>query len=224
MSETAGEKTEEATFKRRREAREKGTVAKSIDLTGALSLLVASALIPGVVQNAGAAIWTSLQKSAMIPTQNLTAASVTSGTFSLGLPVAMALIPLLLTICCVGVASQFAQVGFVLSGQSMTPSLDKINPLQGFKRLFSARAAMEGAKAFAKMLIFGWVAYSAVSGDWVKLTTLSALTPAQSATLVGGLLHSILMRIAMVWLTIAGVDYFFQRKSIDKSLRMTKQE
>ncbi|MFX8984309.1 EscU/YscU/HrcU family type III secretion system export apparatus switch protein, partial [Acinetobacter baumannii] len=46
----------------------------------------------------------------------------------------------------------------------------------------------------------------------------------QSSAVVGGMLHSVLLRVSMVWLVIAGADYFFQRKSVDKQLRMTKQE
>ncbi|MFX7098618.1 EscU/YscU/HrcU family type III secretion system export apparatus switch protein, partial [Acinetobacter baumannii] len=93
-----------------------------------------------------------------------------------------------------------------------------VNPLQGFKRVFSSRALMEGAKATAKLIVFGWVAYSAVNSEWGRVSTLSTLTPAQSSAVVGGMLHSVLLRVSMVWLVIAGADYFFQRKSVDKQL------
>lgn len=224
MAESAGEKTEEPTQKRRKEAREKGTVAKSVELTGALSLLVASALLPGVVQGIGAGIWTTFHKAAGATPSLMSPQAVTMSTFGLAMPVAMAMMPLLLTVCGVGVASQFAQVGFVISGESMKPNFDKVNPLQGFKRVFSSRALMEGAKALAKMTVFGWVAYSAVNGEWGRVSALSWMTPAQSSAMVGSILHSVLLRVSMVWVVIAGADYFFQRKSIDKQLRMTKQE
>lgn len=224
MAESAGEKTEEPTQKRRKEAREKGTVAKSVELSGALTLLVASALLPGVVQGIGAGIWSAFHKAAVSAPSLMSPQSVTLSTFGLALPVVLAMMPLLVTICGVGVASQFAQVGFVLSGEAMKPNFDKVNPLQGFKRVFSSRALMEGAKALAKMTVFGWVAYSAMNGEWARVSSLSWLTTAQSSAVVGSILHSVLLRVSMVWLVIAGADYFFQRKSIDKQLRMTKQE
>ncbi|MFX8036092.1 hypothetical protein ABTK80_21060, partial [Acinetobacter baumannii] len=86
---------------------EKGTVAKSVELSGALTLLVASALLPGVVQGLGAGIWTAFHKAAAAAPSSLTPQAVTAGTFGLAMPVGLAMLPLLLTICGVGVASQF---------------------------------------------------------------------------------------------------------------------
>ena len=224
MAESSAEKSEEPTFKRRKEAREKGTVAKSVELTGAASLLAASMLLPEAVKQSATAVWLAIVRSVTTPPTHLDAQSASHSVLGVAYPVAFAALPMLFVVCGVGVATQFAQVGFVISGEAMKPTMEKINPASGFKRMFSARALVEGLKAIAKLGLVSWVAYSAVAGEWDKVSTLSALTPTQSSVVVGGLLHTVLQRVALVWLAIAGADYFFQRKSVDKQLRMTKQE
>ncbi|MFX8786194.1 EscU/YscU/HrcU family type III secretion system export apparatus switch protein, partial [Acinetobacter baumannii] len=78
------------------------------------------------MQGLGAGIWTAFHKAAAAAPSSLTPQAVTAGTFGLAMPVGLAMLPLLLTICGVGVASQFAQVGFVISGESMKPNFDKV--------------------------------------------------------------------------------------------------
>ncbi|MBL8064543.1 MAG: EscU/YscU/HrcU family type III secretion system export apparatus switch protein, partial [Chthonomonadaceae bacterium] len=122
------------------------------------------------------------------------------------------------------VASNFAQVGFVLSGEPLSPRLDKLNPLPGIKRMFSSKAAFDGVKSFAKMGLFGAIASAAMQERWDEIVRLSWAPPAQAAATVGTLVHSIIVRIAVIWLILAVIDYIFQRKQIDKQLMMTKDE
>ena len=111
-----------------------------------------------------------------------------------------------------------------MSAEGLNPTMDKLNPLPGIKRLFSIKSSFEGFKAVAKMLVFGLIAFNSLKAEWSQLVGLSWLTPAQAATFVGGLTHTILQRIAIVWLIIAVADYIFQKKQIDKQLMMTKDE
>ena len=218
------ERTEDATPRRKEEARKRGTVAKSVDVTGALTLLAAGALAPMLVSGVGGSIWGGMHRLWTRPPTTLDAQSAGAAFWAMAMPSMIAGFPLLLCLTGVGVASQFAQVGFTLSAEPMKPTFDKINLFQGFKRVFSIRMLVEGAKALAKMTLFGWLAYSAISADWGKLVTLSSLTPPHAAELVAGILQSILMRVGFVWLIIAGFDYFFQRKNVAKQLKMTKQD
>ncbi|MDI9639343.1 EscU/YscU/HrcU family type III secretion system export apparatus switch protein [Geitlerinema splendidum] len=96
--------------------------------------------------------------------------------------------------------------------------------MNGFKRVFSRRGLVEGLKAMAKMAIFGWIAYSIIAKEWASLVGIAWLSPAGAAAVIGGLLHAIFVRIALVWLVIAALDYFFQRKEVDKQIKMTKDE
>ncbi len=220
----AGERTEEATPRKRQEARKKGTVAKSTDLAGALSLLVCALMLPGVMRALGNGIFTTLGSSIMEVPREISAASVMNFVSALLVPALMAMAPLILVIMVVGLAVNFAQVGFVLSGEAMKPSFEKINPLAGFKRLFSVRTTFEGVKAIFKLFLFSWIAYGVVVSQWSTLIGLVYLAPAEAASVIGSIMHTILVRIAAVWLVLAVADYIFQRKQLDKQLRMTKDE
>ena len=220
----AGERTEEATPRKRQEARKKGTVAKSSDLAGALSLLVCALMLPTVVSHLGAGIFTSLHGTIAEPPREISFASVMHVFAGMLYPALAAVGPLILCLMVSGLAANFAQVGFVFSSESLKPSWEKVNPFSGFKRLFSIRTTFEGLKAVFKMLVFSWVAYAAIAANWSSLVWLVYLPASQSASVIGGVIHTILLRIAGVWLALALADYIFQRKQIDKQLRMTKDE
>ena len=221
---SAGEKTEQATPHRKQEARKKGTVAKSPDLAGALGLLVVGLMGPSVFSGLSKQLLGGMAGSiGRIPEDVSTSSLMRFGFGVLG-PCAAAITPLFAAMMAVGLAANFAQVGFVLSTESINPSLEKLNPLPGLKRLFSVKSTFEGLKAMAKMFLFGMVAYSAVTSSWGELVNLSVMTPAQAASVVGSMTHTILIRIAVVWLVISVADYFFQRKQTDKQLMMSKDE
>ncbi len=124
----------------------------------------------------------------------------------------------------IGVSANFAQVGFVMSGESLMPNFSKINPASGLKRLFSMSATFDGIKAAVKSGLFMYVGWTAIQGSWPQIVGLGAMSPTQSLAAVGLIIKSIALRIAFVWLALAGLDYFFQRKQVDKQLKMTKEE
>jgi flagellar biosynthetic protein FlhB len=111
-----------------------------------------------------------------------------------------------------------------LSGEALNPSLSRVNPLSGMKRLFSRRAVFEGFKAAFKAGLFTLVAWSAIQSHWNELLSLSALPPAASISVVGALLKTLALRIAILWLFLAAIDYFFQRKQVNKELMMSKED
>jgi len=218
------ERTEEATPRRRQEARKKGNVARSVELTHALGLLVVAVAMPTVLGMTGPGLLAGVRDAlSHTPVEVSTGQAFTH--------VARVLVPALggMVLLCgllmaVGVVGNFAQVGFMLSAEPIAPRLAKINPLAGLKKLFSARVAVEGLKALIKAILFGWLAWSAILGDWTRLSALSELPPIQAASVVGEVVHRIVWRVAAAWLAIAAVDYLFQRKQMDKQLRMTRDE
>lgn len=220
----AGERTEEPTQKRKTDARKKGTVAKSTDLTGAITLVAAAMAIPPVLGKlADTAIGSFYNQVSKAPYE-VTEFSIMGFIKGVASPWIFGSILLMSILTAAGVLANFAQVGFHLSTEPMQPKFEKINPGAGLKRMFSRRAVMEGVKATAKMIMFGFIAYSAISADWGKLVGLSQVAPTQAAIAVGGILHGLLVKIAIFWLILAAIDYLFQKKEVDKQLKMTKQE
>lgn len=218
------ERTEDATPKRRLDARRKGTVARSPDLTGALVLLALSLVLPMAMGRLATDSLQSMRTALVNVPTDPSGASMASFVMVFLRPGVILFLTVSAVALAVGLAANFAQVGFVMSAESMAPSLEKLNPIQGFKRLFSARAGVEGLKTIVKSLLFGYIAYNAIAGRWEEVVGLAWLTPAAASVHIGDILHTILLRVSLVWLGLALLDYLFQRKQIDKQLRMTKDE
>ena len=218
------ERTEEATPRRRLEARRKGTVTKSVELTNAVVLLGVLIALPLVINKMGAAMITGVNRGLANLPQDANFNSLHSFVFAQLGPVVGAFVPFLAVALFLGLFMNFAQVGFVLSGESMSPSLAKINPFTGFQRLFSLRSNMEGLKALLKSGLFVYLAWTVVQNRWSDLLNLSSLPPLGAVSVVGSILQTILLRVGLAWLALAAFDYWFQRKQTDKQLRMTKDE
>src|SRR5205085_11316371 len=130
MAEQGQERTEQATPRRRQEARRKGTVAKSTDLTTALVMFTLAILLPLLAGGLATGLIQGM-KAGLQPAGSFSLANVMQHFTSVIRPAVAGLLP----ICCigvaVGVASNFMQVGFVLSGESMNPQFNRINPVEG---------------------------------------------------------------------------------------------
>lgn len=224
MAESSQERTEEATPRKRQQARRKGTVAKSMDLTGAVVAVGLVVILPFAISNLGQSFLSCLKETWLQMPRTINAQEIGTHVWTSMSGPLSAFVPIVLTALAVGLAINFAQVGFVFSGEAMAPSLAKINPLEGIKRMLSMRSTMEGLKALAKALLFGWIAYSSIRGHYDQFLNLSWLRPMDSLAVIGGVIREIALKVAFCWLAIAVLDYLYQRKNTDKQLRMTKEE
>ena len=138
------DKTEPATPKRKREAREKGNVPRSVEVNSALILLLGTGLLSLTGKSFGSKIvdtfrvvFLNLSSVEIIPDNMqhfvLASAQVMAGIMA----------PLVGVIVCVGVLANVAQGGIVFTAEPITPKLNKISPLSGLKRMFSTRSLIE---------------------------------------------------------------------------------
>lgn len=224
MADTAQERTEEATPKRRREARRKGTVARSSELNNAIVLCVLLFVLPFVLGNLGRAFLASMSFGMRGLPREADFTSLGKYTLAVLWPCAAALVPLIAAAMCVGIAANLAQVGFTFSGEALNPKFEKLNPISGLKRLFSVAGTLEGGKAALKSFLFGWLAWTSVNAHWPDLVALGYQPPAATFAVVGSLLRSISLKVAIAWLALAVMDYLFQRRRVNKELMMTKEE
>ncbi len=221
---SAGEKTEEATPKKRMDARKQGTVAKSQDLSGALGLLAIILALPTATSAFGRGLTEAFRSSTFAAPVELSQNQILKNAAGAAVPCLIGSLILIAAVMASGLLVNFAQVGFVLSGESLKPSLAKINPFAGFKRLFSMRQSVEGIKAFAKAVLFSLVAYFGVASQWDMILALNASPPSQALRDIASLIYSVLVRICILWVVIGVLDYLFQRKQVNKELMMTKDE
>ncbi len=224
MAQDDGEKTEAPTARRRSEARKKGTVAKSQDLNGAILMLLFTFLMPLILRNAGMDFVSAFRRALGSIPADITNASTSVYVLSILVPASRIIIPVMLSAMVIGLVVNFSQVGIVFSGEPLIPKLDRLNPLNGLKRLFSARSLMEGLKVIAKSALFGYIAWGVISDSWEMFIGFSQLTLMATASQVGNIIRIIAQRVAAVWLIIAIFDYAFQRYQTEKSLKMTKYE
>lgn len=221
----AGEKTERATQKRRDDARRKGNVSRSPELTSAIGL----AAIMVVLRLSSPMIWTNWQNlvqndlTAQVP-QNWTSASVTELLLFQIVNALKVLVPIVGVALVIGVAVAVAQVRPMFVPALLTPKFSRIQPLAGLKRLFGTRSLVELAKSLLKLTIVGLVSYSVIAQLALEIRSFSEMQIVQLPSIVGKTLFNLGIRIAAMMVVLAFFDFLYQRFEYEKGLRMTKQE
>ena len=219
----ASDKTEQPTPKRKREARRKGQIPRSQDLTSWTTLLVALYAIPatiGRLVDVTASRLYEMPRFAVQP-DGPTAVAYLGGALRDGF---LAIVPLVAAVMVCSVLLSVGQTGVSLSFKPVVPDFKRVSPKQGFKRLFSIRSAWETGKQLIKILVVVVIAWPRVI-DLVELLAghgrlgLGDALPAAGAAALG-------LTRAVVW-TVAGLsfaDYGYQRYQHRRDLMMTKQE
>ncbi|MCD6165129.1 flagellar biosynthesis protein FlhB [bacterium] len=225
MAENNAERTEKATPKRREEARKKGNVARSMELSsatillgGTLTLFFSAKLLFGSVRLFMQRIFTEVGCFELNPE------NVQSLILSTMLFLAKALAPLVLSLIIIGILVNFAQVGIVFSAEILTPDANKINPISGLKRLFSLKAAMELLKGILKIVLVACVVYLTIKSKVRSFFPLMDAGVGQIVSFFSTGIFQIAIRSSVALLVLAVMDYGFQKWDYERNLRMTKQE
>ncbi|NPV71251.1 MAG: flagellar biosynthesis protein FlhB [Firmicutes bacterium] len=221
----AEEKREAPTPRRRLLARQRGQVFRSADLVSAVGL------VAGVT---AMRIWVpySTHEIAAFAKRlwgNAPAADVgISGLADLGLAslwlVAKTLAVVIGAVLIAGVAASSIQTGAVFTAEPLAPKLDRLNPITGFQRIFSKRAAVEALKSLLKVMIVGWIAFGSVKGEWERLGALSMIHPIEAVARVGDMSVGLFNRAGLGLLIIGMLDMGYQWWEHEMSLKMTRQE
>ena len=223
MAVNADERTEPPTPRRRTEARAKGQVARSQDLTAAVLLLagfLAMALLgPSIWHSMLAVMRTGLEpKSPVNLDEALQFAAVAAA------EMIRRLAPYLLILLFTGFAVMYAQVGPLLTLQPLTPTLSKLNPLRGFQRLFSIRSVMTAVMNLGKLFVVGLVAYLVIAGSAPAILLAFTLDFADLFWLGAHIVFRLALALTGAFLLLAFLDLAWQRYRHERDLRMTKEE
>jgi flagellar biosynthetic protein FlhB len=135
-----------------------------------------------------------------------------------------ALAPIFIGGMLVIVAVNLAQVGLNFNTKKLQPNLMALNPFKGVGKVFGGPGWMQLLFNVGKLILVGWVAYSAVSGRMAEIALAQGLEFKQIFNLGASLVYSIGMRIGIVLLILAILDYIYQKFRIERELKMTKQE
>jgi flagellar biosynthesis protein FlhB len=223
--ETFGELTERATPKRREEARREGKVARSSELTSALVLLAgvgALSFLSGSMLHGLADLTRGLLAEMGTPAEN--EGTIYAIFTRLSLQMTRLLLPFLLSVSMIGIAANVGQVGFMITGGPLNLRWSVINPVEGFRRILSLRSLTELLKTMLKVFIIGSIAYATVSSDLARLAPLQGADAGKVLSLIGAATIRLGLRVGFALLSLAVLDYGYQRWEYERSLRMSRQE
>lgn len=227
MGEDGGDKSEEPTPHRLREAREKGQVAKSKEITTAVLLLMTYV----VLRYTGEFSWKELTGmtqgilSQVPESANGFSLSFVGYLLIMGFKgFAFALIPIFTIAFLAAIIAEAAQTGFVFSTEALTPKLERLNPLEGFKKIFSMQGIVETIKSILKIIIVFYIAWLAIKEDLPYVVVLMDGTPWDAIVLGGSIAYKVAIRVGLFYILIAILDYFYRRWEYMRGLKMTRQE
>jgi flagellar biosynthetic protein FlhB len=220
------ERTEEATPKRREEAREEGRIPKSQELTVAISL-VGSAIVLRATGPALGRIMTDIMGSSLASlgsARELDAASAVSLLQHIGWQTVMAMGLTLAALAGVTLAINALQARGVTSWKALAPKWERMNPGENFKRMVGLQPWMELVKSLFKLVLVGAVVYSALRSSFSDMLALAQEGPTGFLEVVRLYSLKLLMTCGLAYLGLAALDYLYQYWSFEKNLRMTKEE
>ncbi len=226
MADSGSEKTEAPSGKKLGDAREKGQVAKSMEVNSAVMLtfgiLMISITGTSIMQQI-ADVTVSVLRSAHTVTLSV---ETVHHYFTLGvLLLAGMLGPTLLVFMALGIVTNVAQVGLMFTMEPMVPKFSKLNPLMGISKvMISKRSMVELLKSMAKIFIVGFVAYVAMEKLIVQSVELMDSEPAAIMSFIAHSSFVVGMKICGVFLIVALFDYAFQKYDFIKQQKMTKEE
>ena len=226
-----GEKTEPATSKKLQDARNEGQVAKSQELNHALGLialfLTLKIFISYIGENLFYTFAANYNKIPDIIDESIGGMSVHLATAVISngmLTILKGVAPVFIIGYTVALLSNILQVKWKVTTKPMKPKFSKLNPLNGFKRIFSKDSLFELLKSIAKIGLIIYVAYTAIRDHQDELFLLYDIPLMQVILLVGSIVIDAGLKISLVYLIVGIADWFYQKHKFKEDMKMTKQE
>ncbi len=222
-----GEKTEKATPKKKRDAREKGQVVQTKDIGASLSLLfvfVSINYLTKYVYKSLVSVYFFVNDYISKPNIELTDADVRFTALRTVYAIMISSLPFLLVALVVGLISSYMQVGFLFTLEPLKFKFSKISPLKGFKRLFSLKSVVEMFKSIFKALGILYIAYSyTVSKSDVFFEVIKSEILV-SVLIMWDIIYNIVIRCSLFLLFLGILDFVYKKWENAKELKMSKQE
>ena len=222
---SGGERTEAPSSKRREDFRKKGQIAQSKEVqTAALftvMLLFWIFCLPTFWRGLSdllASIWQSIHAVELTPqsTMNMFLFLLQKS--------GMLLLPLFVLVLLIGFFSSFLQFGWLLTAKPLIPDFAKLDPIQGFGRMFSRRSVVELVKSLLKVLLISWVAVTTVINNFNEALILIDTSIPLTLVFLAKVSMLILAKICAVMILIAILDFSFTKWEMEEKMKMTKQE
>lgn len=219
------EKTESATPKKRQESRQKGQVAKSMEIPSAFILFFSFLFI----YLFGGFMKERIHKLFIVTFHDYILMDITMPNvlFIFGHLVSQILIllsPIFLITVVIAILGNYIQIGFLLTGDPLKMKFEKLNPIQGAKNIFGLRALVEFLKTSIKLIVIGSVVFITLWNQKSEIMSLAFVPLSQILTFASQITLNLGLKIAAILVVLAIFDYMYQRYEYEKNLKMSKQD
>ena len=224
-----GEKTEPATSKKLSDARSEGQVCRSRELDQAIMLVGLFLTLKMTVASMGS---TFLEVFSVVynkipeteAAKELTTTVVMSYIQHVALQSLKLAGPFFAAGFLIAFLSNLVQVKWKVSTKPLKPRLDKFNPANGFKRMFSKDSLFELLKSVVKIIMIAVIAYTSIRSHAEEIFLMYHITLNQAIAQIGSIVIDVGLKIAYVYCVVGAVDYVYQRHKFNEDMKMTKQE
>jgi flagellar biosynthetic protein FlhB len=222
----AGEKTEKATPKKRKDERKKGNVFVSKDAVTAVSLITSfyglKMFYPSILTSVQDLIKRYIS---LAGTKEIFLASDIATTFiDLAFVFIKCAMPLVLITIAVAIIVTMFQTKMLFTMKAASPKFSRINPLNGIKKMFSLRGIIELLKSLIKIVVLLYIVYTVLVDEVDTLPSLMDMNPMTAITKTGGIIMDVVLKSGIAFVFLAAADYMYQWWDYEKNMKMSKQE
>ena len=222
----AGEKTEKATPKKRRDQRKEGNVFQSKDVITVISLLGSfcclQLLFPMIYRTLRDCLVQFIGYAGTV--EELSQGDIPKLGFQAGLVVVKGALPILLIACALAILATGIQTRFLFASKAFKPKFSNLNPLNGIKNLFSMKKVVEILKGIVKIILLGVIVFQMLKGEFFRLVNTMYMDLGLSTAYVLKRIMSMVLQVCMYFAAVAALDYFYQWWSYEKKIKMSKDE
>ncbi len=222
---SSGERTEEASAKRRADFRKKGQVAQSKEVQTAAMFTIILAFwmfyTPYFWRDLTQLLVSVWSRSCQY---SITPPALMQLTLFLFKNLAIIMLPLFLVAMITGFLATVAQIGWLFTGQPLMPDLSKLDPVKGMARFVSKRSLVEIIKSLLKVILVAWISFRTVQGEFDDALVLMEMPLQQFLHFLGRTATLIMMKVSGIMIFLAILDYGFVRYEMEEKMKMTKQE
>jgi flagellar biosynthetic protein FlhB len=216
-------KTEQATPRQRQNARRKGQVTRSRELTGALSMFAVAGVLT-LLARESAGHWTDFFRNTLESAR--TDQIDTNGPllFWTSVEALRWVVPIQLAALAVSLGVGLAQGGFIFAPEALSPNFSHFSPANKLKQMFSPTGLSTILKSMLPFAAIVWVGWACLSSHWGEIIASSYAEPRAFVRLVGGLLLEVLWKSGLILLAWAGADYMLLWLKSEGDLKMSRQD
>lgn len=223
-----GEKTEDATPKKLKNAREEGQVAKSTELNTAVmlfSLFLVVKIYIGTIGDQFLDVFKNIYGSILLIFKSDMSMNIIMSLLGYGLKsIILIALPIFLTGVIIGFLVDKVQIKWEVTTKPLKPKLSKLDPLKGFKKMFSKEKLVQLLFSLLKIILIGFLVYDTLKDQWKLVLNLYDYSLFQAIGVIGNLVITLGLKISALFLVIGFVDLYYQRRKFKNDMKMSKQE